>query len=58
MPASVGFKASPVDKSKPTASSKAVLSSSSLTIVSCESNPPLTAKKYKQNMTDIIRLRY
>jgi len=44
MPASTGFKASPVDRSSPTASPKAELSSNNLTIISCASNPLLTAK--------------
>jgi len=44
MPASMGFRASPVDRSNPTGSPKAALSSNNLTIVSCGSNPLLTAK--------------
>lgn len=48
MPASAGFIASPVDKSNPTASSRAVLSSNNLTIVSCGSNPLLTAEDKRE----------
>lgn len=47
MPTSAGFIASPVDKSNPTASPRAVLSSNNLTIVSCGSNPLLTAENEK-----------
>lgn len=52
MPASTGFIASPADKSNPTASSRAVLSSNNLTIVSCGSNPLLTAEN-KREQTDV-----
>lgn len=52
MPASAGFRASPVDRSNPTASPRVVPSSNNLTIVSCGSNPLLTAGKKKK--TELI----
>lgn len=54
MPASVGFKASPVDKSNPTGSPNAAFSSNNLTIVSCGSNPLLIAEIRRKILITIM----